>query len=93
MTRVVFVIDDRRRVVGVLTDGDIRHAFVRGLGLHAPVHEVMTRSYAFGEAGMTPAELESRLPGRTRVMPMLDAEQRLVDFASGAHIPQLTVAP
>ncbi len=35
-----------------------------------------------GVAGMSPAELRSLLPGRTRVMPILDAGGRLVDFAS-----------
>ena len=31
---------------------------------------------------MSAAELRARLPGRTRVMPILDADGRLVDFAS-----------
>ena len=34
------------------------------------------------EAGMSVAELRARLPGRTQVMPVLDSEGRLVDFAS-----------
>ena len=79
---IAFVLDDRRQVVGVVTDGDIRHAFVRGLGLHSPVGDAMTRTFIYGEAGMTPAELRARLPGRTRVMPILDADRHLVDFAN-----------
>jgi CBS domain-containing protein len=31
---IAFVLDSDRRVVGVVTDGDIRHAFVRGINLH-----------------------------------------------------------
>jgi hypothetical protein len=31
---------------------------------------------------MSPAELLKRLPGRTRVMPVLDADRRLVDFVN-----------
>lgn len=79
---IAFVLDDARRVIGVVTDGDIRHAFVRGLGLHSPVSDAMTRTFIFGEAGMSPAALRARLPGRTRVMPILDAEHRLVDVAT-----------
>jgi hypothetical protein len=48
----------------------------------------MTREFAAGTAGMTPADLEARLPGRTRVMPILDADRRLVDYASGTHLPE-----
>lgn len=79
---IAFVLDDTRAVVGVVTDGDIRHAFVRGLGLHSPVGDAMTRNFVYGEAGMSPAELRTRLPGRTRVIPILDADRRLVDFAN-----------
>ena len=83
---IAFVLAPDRRVVGVVTDGDLRHAFVRGLGLHAPVGEVMTRSFRHGTAGMTKDQLRERLAGRTRVLPMLDAAGRLVDFASQATV-------
>jgi sialic acid synthase SpsE/sugar phosphate isomerase/epimerase/CBS domain-containing protein len=79
---IAFVVDAGGRVIGVATDGDIRHAFVRGLGLHAPVVEAMTREFVFGTPEMTRAQLRSRLPGRTRVMPIVDSEGRLVDVAN-----------
>ena len=79
---IAFVIDNDRRVIGVVTDGDIRHAFVRGINLHDEVRQAMTKSFVHGRAGMSPAELRALLPGRTRVMPILDADDKLVDFAS-----------
>ena len=79
---IAFVIDRNRRVVGVVTDGDIRHAFVRGINLHDEVTQAMTRTFVHGEAGMSRAQLRQRLPGRTQVMPILDGEGRLVDYAS-----------
>jgi N-acetylneuraminate synthase len=79
---IAFVVDKARRVVGVVTDGDIRHAFVRGINLHDEVTNAMTRQFVHGEAGMSPAQLRQRLPGRTQVMPILDENGRLVDVAS-----------
>ena len=79
---IVFVLDAARRVVGVVTDGDIRHAVVRGVGMHGSVRDVMTKTFVHGEAVMSPDQLRALLPGRTRVMPILDADRRLVDFAS-----------
>ncbi len=81
-TGIAFVLDGRRRVVGVVTDGDIRHAFVRGVNLHDEVEKAMTRTFVHGTVGMSDDELRARLPGRTQIMPILDAEGRLVDFAS-----------
>jgi N-acetylneuraminate synthase len=79
---IAFVVDHSRRVVGVVTDGDIRHAFVRGINLHDEVTHAMTRKFVHGEAGMTASQLRERLPGRTQVMPILDANGRLVDVAT-----------
>jgi hypothetical protein len=42
----------------------------------------MTRTFVYGETGMSASELRARLPGRTQVMPVVDADGRLVDFAS-----------
>ncbi len=79
---IAFVVDAARCVVGVVTDGDVRHAFVRGLGLHTPVADIMTREFVFGTPQMTREEIRARLPGRTRVMPVLDSDRRLVDVAN-----------
>ncbi|MEK6611332.1 MAG: N-acetylneuraminate synthase family protein [Gemmatimonadota bacterium] len=87
---IVFIVDADRHVVGVLTDGDVRHVFVRGANLHALVRDVMTTDFTAGRTGMSVDELRALLPGRTRVMPILDADRRLVDYASGAHLPETT---
>lgn len=79
---IAFVLRTDRHVEGVVTDGDIRHALVRGLGLHSSVTEAMSRTFVSGSPDMTNEELRARLPGRTRVMPVLDAAGRLVDVAN-----------
>jgi dTDP-glucose pyrophosphorylase/CBS domain-containing protein len=42
---VVLVENQNRRVVGVITDGDVRRGLLRGLMMESPVTEVMTRSF------------------------------------------------
>lgn len=79
---IAFVLDADRRVAGVVTDGDIRHALVRGLNLGDAVSLAMTRTFVHGTEEMSVEELRARLPGRTQVMPILDASGRLADFAS-----------
>jgi hypothetical protein len=55
---------------------------VRGINLGDEVGQAMTRTFVHGQAGMSPAELRALLPGRTRVMPILDSAGRLVDYGS-----------
>lgn len=79
---ISIVVDELKVVLGVVTDGDVRHALARGKSLNSPVSEIMTRNFVFGRDDMSAVELRARLPGRTRIMPVLDAERRLVDYAS-----------
>ncbi len=57
--RVVFVVDDARRLVGAVTDGDIRRGLLRGLRLESPVREVMnTHPISVSE---TETDIEAKL--------------------------------
>jgi N-acetylneuraminate synthase len=84
---IAFIIDEQRTVVGVVTDGDIRHGIVRGNNLHSNVAEVMTRSFSFASVDMSADEIRARQQGRTRVLPVVDKEGRLVDYVSDRHVP------
>jgi len=81
---IVFVVDELRVVLGVVTDGDLRHVLARGVTLNSPVSEIMNRDFVHGRSTMSAAELKAKLPGRTRIMPVLDDDRRLFDYASDA---------
>jgi N-acetylneuraminate synthase len=89
---IAFVVDHRNHLLGVLTDGDVRHAFVRGKTLHSPVVEVMTREFRSARTDMTTEQIQAALPGRTRILPIVDAEGRLVDFASELYLPSQSLS-
>ena len=76
------IVDAGRRVLGVVTDGDIRHAIVHGVPMHARVTQAMTTDFVRGAPGESRDSLRARLPGRTRVMPIVDGDGRLVDVAN-----------
>ncbi len=42
---VVVVQDANQRVLGVITDGDVRRGLLRGLSMDAPANEVMTKTF------------------------------------------------
>lgn len=85
---IAFVVDADHRVLGVVTDGDVRHGLVSGSNLHTPVGEVMTRDFARAQAGMSADEVRARLRGRTRIIPILDEGGRLVNYASDVFVPE-----
>lgn len=80
----VFVVDAARRLVGVVTDGDLRRHAARGGGLEsATLREVMTASPVHVASGSSAVEAYRTAQRRAiNVMAIVDAEQRFAGFAT-----------
>ena len=46
-TRIVNICDAENRLIGIITDGDLRRALVKGLGMDTPAKEVMRTNFSF----------------------------------------------
>lgn len=73
---IVFVCDEKRRVVGTLTDGDIRRAILRGASLDARcLSSSMRKDFAFVTAATGRAEVLDIMRARDiGQLPILDAD-------------------
>jgi dTDP-glucose pyrophosphorylase len=47
ISRTVFIVDEREKMVGSLTDGDIRRGLLSGLEISQPISKFMNRSFKF----------------------------------------------
>ncbi len=77
--QICLVVDDDRRLLGTVTDGDIRRGILRALPLSAPVLEVMKRDPVVG----LPDDGSKRLfglmlPRDVRQLPIVDSHSRVV---------------
>ena len=69
---------ESERLVGIVTDGDIRRALVRGVGTHAPIAEAMNRSPVLGTVAEGPAGWRRKMRHhRIRHLPIVDPSGRL----------------
>jgi len=86
---IVLVVDKNRRLVGTVTDGDIRRAILSGMSLEIPVQKLMERRPSThyphpitALAGTSNAELIRLMNDHLiRHVPLLDLEGRVVDIA------------
>jgi len=78
---VALVCDPRRKLLAVVTDGDIRRAILSGKGLDSPVGEIGNRRFTATDAA-TPrhAAVQTMLDRGFKCLPVVDAEGRLVDL-------------
>lgn len=74
-----FVIDDNQRLIGTITDGDIRRSLLRGDSLDTPVHKMMCTEFRSLPSNATEDEAISLM--RREVLhqiPALDEQGRVV---------------
>jgi len=77
--QIVLVVDVDQRLVGVITDGDVRRAMLRGATLDAKVEDVVNRKPLTFPAGLPPAEALALMRERSvRHLPVLDADHRVL---------------
>ena len=99
LSGLAIVVDEQRRLVGVVTDGDIRSAILHGLSLETNVASIMTRDPIAVTNFTTPMKMYERvvdmLEGSTRMLDrgagkilVVDDERRVVDVISFLNLWQ-----
>ena len=79
VTLTLFVMDAEGRVIGTVTDGDIRRGLLRGVGLNECVRQVMSMDFTYWTEDRFDLDKLKRIKiNRIKLVPVLDAECRLV---------------
>jgi D-glycero-alpha-D-manno-heptose-7-phosphate kinase len=82
MLGILFAQDTSGRVVGAVTDGDIRRKLLGGISIRDHVASCVNRDFVWAKAGAPREQILKLLDQRVHVVPILDPEQRLVDVFS-----------
>lgn len=91
-TRILFVIDSEKKVIGSVSDGDCRRALIHGISLEDSVEKVMNRDFTYLESDNFNIEKIKKIRNfGIKYVPLLDCEGRLVDildFTNGkSYVP------
>lgn len=95
--QVALAIDEAGRLAGVVSDGDVRRAVLRGVDLSRPTSEVMNRAPRVASADTPAAQLLTLMRRESiRQVPLLDADGRVSGLATlegllGAQRPNWVV--
>ncbi|MFN6036854.1 MAG: aminotransferase class I/II-fold pyridoxal phosphate-dependent enzyme [Bacteroidota bacterium] len=88
-----FVVSDEKKLVGVVTDGDIRRALISGKNLESPISEIMEKDFTSLPIETPIDIIQSKISEKIRHIPLVDGNNVPVDYAcySRAHrIPVMT---
>jgi len=80
--RVVMICDNKRRLQGLATEGDVRRALLAGHGLLAPLLPIANTHPVVGNADMSRQKLVDLLSERIYFLPVVNAQGVVEDFFS-----------
>ena len=79
--QIALVVDDQRRLIGTLTDGDIRRGLLQGKTLDATAEQLMNPFFRFVNSDDDQADvLEMMRRERLGQIPVLDSERKVVNL-------------
>lgn len=71
----LFIVNENGKLVGTLTDGDIRRALIKGSSIDVMVSEVMFKNFRYlSFENIKPADIENFKKLNIRLIPVLDSE-------------------
>ncbi|MFU8832068.1 MAG: aminotransferase class I/II-fold pyridoxal phosphate-dependent enzyme [Wenzhouxiangella sp.] len=91
---IVFIVDDDRKLIGALTDGDARRDLLGGAALSDLItcdSAFFNKSPRYLPVDCEIAEIWKLFEQEVRCIPLLDASHRIVDFSTRARIRQFMV--
>src|SRR5688500_3452704 len=80
--QIALVVDGDGKLVGTITDGDVRRALIRGLGLDTAAGSIMNTRPTVAAASIPDQELLATMRATLhRAIPVIDASRRVVRVA------------
>lgn len=76
---VLFIVDDKERLIGAISDGDIRRQLIRTGNLNADITEFMNKTPKFLYAADKPNALSFMKKKKIHAVPIVDEQKKLLD--------------
>lgn len=89
---MVFVTDSDDILMGVLTDGDIRSALLKGVELDSPIEPHINRTFVFAYHSEPFSEILKKADDRIKIIPLVDETMKLIDYVEFSNKVYFPVA-
>lgn len=77
---IAFIVDEKNKLVGVATDGDIRGAIIKGKNVEAPIKDVMNQNPVTIKEDSTDSYDKSLDPNHIKIIPIVDNSNIVKDY-------------
>ncbi len=77
---VAFVVGNENKLVGIITDGDVRRHLLRGGGLEEPVEEVCNKDFIYARSDESYGQVICKFSDKVSIIPVVDSNFRVVNY-------------
>jgi dTDP-glucose pyrophosphorylase len=87
LDNILFVVDSNNKLVGSLTDGDIRRALIKGLDIESSVEEVIQKEPKYiikGQVNLN--EIIKLREGNYKIIPVVDSDSKIMNVINFRNI-------
>ena len=89
---VIFIVDDKKKLIGVLTDGDIRRALLNGKSLESSITKIVNKNFKSFHYNTSYQEISNSIDHKYKIIPLVDEKGILVDYATKDRINNIPIA-
>lgn len=87
---LLFVVDDLK-LLGVITDGDVRRAIISGKTVDESLAEIYNQDCQYLDQAASVERIQERLNNKIKVIPLVDEDKNIVDFSSIYRLHRISV--
>ena len=89
---IAFITDEGGRLVGVVTDGDIRRALLNGAGLNEKIGLYMNENFIYAFNPVEAEDILRRYEWKYRIIPLVDRDKHVMDYIENDHVRHIALA-
>ena len=84
----LLVFDEDTKIIGLVTDGDIRRYLLKNDDLNQKIENCINRDFIYSDLNYTYEEIYKKLDSKIKVIPILDDSKKLVSIITKNNIPE-----
>lgn len=88
----IFVVDDNNKLMGLLTDGDIRRKIISGSNLDDPVNKIMNVNFKSLNYNCSNLEILKNIDDKIKIIPLINEKGEYVDYVTKNKLKRIPIA-
>ncbi len=77
---ISFIVDDKNKLCGVVTDGDIRRALLTDIPLSEKIFSILKDDFTYGKTNESHKSLIGKISDRVKIIPLVNDKREVVDY-------------